>query len=276
METILAKKVFSINTTKVYISIIKRLTKLGFKYSDKKKESVDYIKTFFSNNKLEKASTRLDLLNLVIVLRMIQELPTDKLKEYRVELSKERLSNQIPKMNSIKESLMSKQDFETEVMKSYEEGNYKKFIINFLMLNYGTRNMDSDVMIVKDSKEMTDNKQNYLILKPKKVTWVRNTYKTSKTFGTQEHLIFDPEFISAVKKHGVGRIFKEGQLANGMKKYFINGMNEAKVFKMLINDAYDKKDTDRINQLSKSRGTSISTIKCFYDVNSECDVIRAL
>ena len=276
MEAILDKKEFSPNTKKVYLSIIKRLTKLGFKFPSKKSEGVEYIKEFFAEHEMTKASTRLDQLNLVIVLRIIQELPIEKLKEFRTELAKERLQNQIPKMNSIKETLMSKPDFEAELLKAYENGDYKKFIVNYLMLNFGTRTMDINVLIVKDAKEATDPKQNYLILKPKKVTWVRNTYKTSKTFGTQTHVVTDIEFVTAVKKHGIGRLFPEGQLSNGMKKLLINGMLESKIFKMLIDAAFDKKDTAEINRLSKSRGTSIATIRSFYDVNAEDEVIRQL
>jgi hypothetical protein len=276
METILEKKMFSPNTKKVYLSIIKRLTKLNFKFPSKKSEGVEYLKQFFAEHEMTKASTRLDQLNLVIVLRIIQELPNEKLKEYRTELAKERLQNQIPKMNLVKDTLMSKPDFEAELLKTYEAGDYKKFIVNYLMLNFGTRNLDLNVIIVKDAKEATDPKQNYLILKPKKVTWIRNIFKTSKTFGTQTHDITDVEFVTAVKKHGIGRIFAEGQLSNGMKKLLINGMLESRIFKMLIDAAFDKKDTAEINRLSKSRGTSIATIKSFYNVNAENDVIRQL
>jgi hypothetical protein len=276
MEAILKLKAFSPKTEKVYLSIIKRLTKLGFKYPNKKAEKVDYVKAFFAEHEMAKASTRLDLLNLVIVLRLIQELPTDSLKEYRGELSKERLTNQVGKMQSVKDTLMSKADFEAALLKAYEAGEYKRFIVGYMMLHLGVRNMDTDVEIVKSKKEMTDPKQNYILLGKDKATIYRNTYKTSKTFGSQEHIITDPEFVSSVKKHGVGRIFAEGQLSNGMKKLLIGGMNEAKVFKMIIDDAFDKKDTKRINELSKSRGTSIATIRSFYDVNAEDEVIRQL
>ena len=276
MESILANKEFSEKTVKVYLSIIRRLTKLGFKYPNKKNEKVDYIKQFFSENKIEKASSRLDLLNLVIVLRTIQELPTDKLKQYRTELSKERLNNQVSKMSDLKDKLLSLPEFQKELMKSYEEGEWKKFIVNYLMMTYGVRNMDTDVEIVKSKKDATDSNQNYLILSKDKVTWIRNKYKTVKTFGQQTHDITDPEFVRAVKKHGVGRLFTEGQISNSIRKLLIDKMNEARIFKMLIDDAYDKKDTVRINELSKSRGTSISTIKSFYNVNAEDEIIKEI
>ena len=276
MEVILAKKDFSEKTHKVYASIIRRLIKLKFKYPSKKNEKVDYIKEFFMEHKLEKASTRLDLLNLVIVLRTIQELPTEKLKAYRSELGKERLTNQVGKMADLKDTLMQLPNFTTKLMKAYEDGEWAKFIVNYLMMSYGTRNMDADVEIVKSKKAMTDPDKNYLLITKNKVVWFRNKYKTVKTFGKQEHEITDPEFINAVKKQGVGRLFAEGQLSNGMRKLLIDGMNEARIFKMMIDAAYDKKDTAEINRLSKSRGTSISTIKSFYNVNAEDEIIKEL
>jgi hypothetical protein len=276
MESILLKKSFSDKTLKVYLSIIKRLEKLKFKFPKSKNEKVEYLKEFFLENKIEKASSRLDLLNLVIVLRTIQELPTEKLKQYRTELSKERLNNQVSKMSDLKDKLMSLPEFQKELMKSYENGEWAKFIVNYLMMTYGTRNLDVDVNIVKSKKDATDDNQNFLILSKDKVIWVRNKYKTFKTFGQQTHEITDPEFVRAVKKQGVGKLFTEGQLSNSIRKLLIDKMNEARIFKMVIDDAYDKKDTVRINELSKSRGTSISTIKSFYNVNAEDEVIKEI
>jgi len=276
MDSILAKKDFSPKTKVVYSSIIRRLQKLKFKMPIKKSEKLEYIKEFFLEHKLDKASTRLDLLNLVIVLRTIEELPTDKLKDYRRELANERVSKNVVKMQDLKDDLMPIGEYRAGLMKAFEAGEFKKFIVGYLMLTYGVRNMDTDVEIVKDKKDMTDDKQNYLILKPSKVTWVRNHYKTVKTFGVQTHVITDAEFIKAVKKHGVGRIFDEGQMNNQMKKLLINKMNEARVFKMVIDELYDNKDTEGINRMSKSRGTSINTIKSFYNVNAEENIIRDL
>jgi len=276
MDSILDKKDFSPKTLKVYVSIVKRLQKLNFKFPLKKNEKVDYIKEFFDENKLEKASTKLDLLNLVIVLRTIESMPTDKLKAFRGELGKERLTNQVGKMADLKDKLMTVPEYREQLLKAFEAGEYKKFIVGYLMLTYGVRNMDVDCLIVKSKKEATDDKQNYLILSKSKVTWIRNHYKTVRTFGKQEHQITDAEFIKAVKKVGPGRLFDEGKMANQLKKILIGGMNESKVFKAAIDEAYDDKDTERINELSKSRGTSIATIKSFYNVNMEHEIIKQL
>ena len=276
MEETLELKEFSPKTKKVYLSIIKRLQKLKFKMPMTKNERLAYIKEFFAEHELTKASTRLDLLNLIIVLRTIKELPTIKLKEYRSDLSKERLVNQVGKMNSLKEDLMTLPEFNSQLMKAFEDGHFAKFIVGYMMSQYGVRNADCNVIIVKSKKDATDPDKNYLILSKGKVTWIRNNYKTRKTFGVQTHEITDNEFVKAVKKQGVGPLFAEGQLSNAIRKLLIGGMTESKVFKMLIDDAYDKKDTVRINELSKSRGTSIATIRGFYNINAEHEIITEL
>jgi len=276
MDGILKKKTFSPNTERVYVSIIKRLGKLDFKFPDKKNEKLDYIKEFFEKNGLDKASTRLDMINVIIVLRTIEELPIDKLKEYRGHLFQERISKNVEKLNTLKETLMTATEYREELMKAYEGGEWKKFIVGYLMLTYGVRNKDVDVEIVKDKKAMTDPKQNYIVIRGKKATWVRNDYKTFKKYGVKTEEITDPEFIKAVKSQGVGRLFPEGKLNYLLPKLLINKMLESKVFKMIIDEAYVAKNTEEINRLSKSRGTSIDTIKGFYDLNATDDVIKEI
>lgn len=276
MEAILKKKTFSANTERVYASIVKRLGKLDFKFPDKKIEKLDYLKEFFEKNKLEKASTRLDILNVIIVLRGIEELPVDKLKEYRGQLFQERLNNNVEKLKSLKETLMSATEYREELLKAFEAGEWKKFIVGYLMMTYGVRNKDVDVEIVKDKKDMTDPKQNYIFVRGKKATWVRNDYKTVKKYGVKTEVITDDEFLKAVKAHGVGRLFQVGKLNYNLPKLLINKMLESKVFKMVIDEAYVAKNTEEINRLSKSRGTSIATIKGFYDLNATDDVIKEL
>jgi len=56
----------------------------------------------------------------------------------------------------------------------------------------------------------------------------------------------------------------------------IEKMSEADVFKMLVDEAYDREDTERINELSESRGTNIQTIRNFYNVNKGNEIIREL
>ena len=53
------------------------------------------------------------------------------------------------------------------------------------MMHYGVRNKDLNLSIVKTKKEMTDG-NNYLLLKKDKVVYIRDDYKTHKTYAQPE------------------------------------------------------------------------------------------
>ena len=269
---ILAKKQLSPKTAAVYQSVIRRLQKLGCKIPLKQPERVKTLTAFFTTHEF-KPGTRLDMLNVIIVLRTIQDLPVTQLKVLRTELQKERVEANVDKMKAVGESLPTLDQFKADLQKAFDAGEYKRYIVNYLFMTWGVRNMDVDVTIAKTAEGET---KNFLILKGKKVTYVRNLYKTVKKHGAKTVVITDPQFITAVKKMGEGPLFATGQLANGLRKLYLAKMNEAKIFKMLIDEAFDRKDTAEINRLGESRGTSIATIKKFYDVNAEEAVIREI
>lgn len=257
---------------KVYISILSRLIKDGFKFPVKKVEKQAYVKEFLT--KYDKPATQLDLLNVVIILRTELKLPTDKLKELRSVIRADRQTKNIKTMNDLGDKLPTLPEFETKMGEAFDKGEYRKYIVNYMMKEYGVRNMDADVFVIKKKGDVEEGK-NYLVIQPKKVLYIRDSYKTHKKYGRQEHTITDDRFIKAVKKVGQGRLLV-GSLQNALRKLQIDKLKESDVFKMIIDDAYDKKDTERINELSKTRGSSIPTIKGNYNVNAEAEIIREL
>lgn len=257
---------------KVYISILSRLIKDGFKFPVKKVEKQAYVKEFLT--KYDKPATQLDLLNVVIILRTELKLPTDKLKELRSVIRADRQTKNIKTMNDLGDKLPTLPEFETKMGEAFDKEEYRKYIVNYMMKEYGVRNMDVDVFVVKKKGDVEEGK-NYLVIQPKKVLYIRDSYKTHKKYGRQEHTITDDRFIKAVKKVGQGRLLV-GSLQNALRKLQIDKLKESDIFKMIIDDAYDKKDTERINELSKTRGSSIPTIKGNYNVNAEAEIIREL
>ena len=257
---------------KVYLSILSRLFKEGFKFPMKKVEKEKYVKEFLM--KFEKPATRLDLLNVIIILRTEMELPTDKLKELRSEIRSDRQVKNIDTMNELGKTLPTLSEFEAKMDDAFNDGNYKKYVVNYVMKELGVRNMDVDVTIAKTKKEIEEGK-NYLVLQPKKVIYIRDSYKTHSKYGKQVHNITDDKFMTSVKKIGVGKMLV-GSLQNALRKLQIDKLKESDIFKMLIDDAYENKNTERINELSKTRGSSIPTIKANYNVNAEKEIIREL
>lgn len=259
---------------KVYLSLLNRMGKHKFKFPLKNPEKQDYIQEFLEQ--FPKYSTKLDMLNLIIVLRNAKDLKTDKLKELRKTFQKNRINNNVETMNQKAKELLTLEQFKQKMNEAYDKEQYEKYIINYLWSNYGTRSKDVDVEIVKSKKAMTNPEQNYLHLGKSGVTWFRNNYKTSKTYGKKQHLIKEEKFVNAVKELGLGNVLSGGQIGNALRKLMISNQNESDIFKMLVDEAYDREDTERINELSESRGTNITTVRNFYNVNKGNEIIREI
>jgi hypothetical protein len=270
IEKIIQDKEISDSSKKVYLSLLKRLQKVKFKIPTRANEKIAYVKEHISS--FPNPNTRLDMLNLIIVIRNVLELSVDKLKEYRSELKQQQKAHQVSKMNDAGDKLMSYEDFKKALGEAYLNNEWKKYIVNYLMMHYGVRNKDLNLSIVKTKKEMKEG-ENYLLLKKDKVVYIRDDYKTHKTYGKKSHEIVDKLFNEAVKKAGVGKLIPEAQTSNGLRKLYINKMGEAKVFKMMIDHYYDKDDATSIKRLAADRGTSLSVVQGFYNVNAEDDPI---
>ena len=270
LKELINEKEISDSSKKVYLSLLKRMEKAKFKPPMRANEKLTYVKEHVSS--FENPNTRLDMLNLIIVLRNIKELSVDKLKEYRSELKQQQKAHQVSKMADAGEKLMSYVEFTKSLSEAYLKDEWKKYIVNYLMMRYGVRNKDLNLSIVKTKKEMNDN-NNYLLLKKDKVVYIRDDYKTHKTYGKKTHEIHDNLFHEAVKKAGVGKLITEVQTSNGLRKLYINKMGEAKVFKMMIDHYYDKDEPANIKRLATDRGTSLSVVQGFYNVNAEDDPI---
>ena len=266
IEKIINEKQISESSKKVYLSLLKRMTKAKFKIPTKANEKLTYVKQHVSS--FDNPNTRLDMLNLIIVIRNELELSIEKLKEYRTELKQQQKAHQVTKMVDAGDKLMTYEDFVKALQEAYNKQEWKKYIVNYLIMTYGVRNKDLNLEIVKTKKEMKEG-NNYLLLKKDKVVFIRDDYKTHKTYGKKTHEIHDKLFYEAVKKTGLGKLIAEQQISNGLRKLYINKMGEAKIFKMMIDKYYDDDDSASIKRLAADRGTSLSVVQGFYNVNAE-------
>jgi hypothetical protein len=258
-------KQISEGSKKVYLALLKRVVKTGFKIPIKKNEKIPELTEFLQT--FDNPNTRLEMLNLMIVLRTESNVPTDEMKKLRTVLNKEKKSAQPAKMKAVGETLMGYEDFKVKLDRAFEDKNYKQFIVNYLMSSYAVRNKDLDLTIIRDKKDIVAG-NNYLLIGTNNITYIRDDYKTHKTYGKQEHVITDPKFQSAVEIVGNSKLIPESQLVNGLRKLYIDKMGEGQIFKMMI-DYYTKtKNSAEIKRIAASRGTSLDTVKEHYDVNS--------
>ncbi|MGA1047470.1 MAG: hypothetical protein ACO3UU_05635 [Minisyncoccia bacterium] len=210
------QKEISESSKKVYISLLKRMTKLKFKIPMKDSQESKRVSAFIDT--FDNPNSKLDFLNLIIVLRNIKELPVDKLKELRIKFKQVQKTHQVDKLKDVGDKLISYEMFKEKLDKAFEEEQYKKYIVNYLMMNYGVRNKDLNLTIIKAKKDI-EPKNNYLLIKKDGIKYIRDDYKTHSKYGTQTHDITDDKFIFAVKKVGFGKLLDANQISNALKLF---------------------------------------------------------
>ena len=135
------------------------------------------------------------------------------------------------------------------------------FIRNYLCFTFGTRNEDLNI-----SFQETDG--NYLIYEYGVCVYVRNIYKTVRTYGQKRHYIRDPKFIHA---YSLCTPFNTTNIGNFLKLKLL--MSEADIFKMRIKEFEENGDTEGIQILAESRGTNINTVLSHYNLNTKKYII---
>ena len=262
-----------------YSKLLDRLIKANFNFTFVKmdEENPDGISKFLDDN-FKTPTQKLDILKIIMVLRIQLNKPADKLRILRTKYNIVRTTTQQTNTDK-KDNLMKYEEFIKKIDELYKNKKYLQYILNYLILNYGVRNMD--LLIVLDDKPKEDTK-NYLSIIKNKVYYIRNNYKNIKSYGTQQHIIDDKNFKKALKE--LKREIKKGytifnkpldeikQINNTLKRYLI--LSEGDAFKMLINHYYQLKDTVKINELSQTRGTDLNTVSNYYNLNYEPPIIR--
>ena len=215
------------------------------------------------------------LLNIGLVVRKLYGLSVKKLEEFREKL-KLKINESIKKKNiELKETLPSYDDLIQYTEMLWENSEWTDYIINYLLIHYQVRNEDLDFQIIKRKKDANDPTKNYMWLQSGKVTYIRNRYKTDKTYGKKVNVITNKQFITAIRrvlgcqaselKCGVF-IPNRSAIAYYLAKATYKQLGESKYAKIVIN--HFRKNLDKLKEISENRGTDIKTILSYYDVEN--------
>jgi hypothetical protein len=226
------------------------------------------------NNITDNAFNRQNYLTIPIKLKKLANKPVMELEIYREQNKSAVLIHKQDKKETANLLGLTLKDFENYVERLYTVEQYEEYVINYLMLHYGVRTQDLDVVILdsKLKKQMRDD-DNYLVLYKTKIEYIRNKYKTFKVYGQKKITITDKKFVNAVKqlkrenfeplliKDGK-RLNQETELNKIVQRMSFAKYGEGRLFKLLV-DAY-KYDDEKIKKLSDSRGTSVQEILNSY------------
>jgi len=239
--------------------------------------SVSQKKGLEAIKQVENANSQQALINVGILIRKMCNLSVNELEAER-ESNKERIDKLI-KENNKNLDLPNLKQLEEFTESLYKQENWTDYIINYLLLKYYVRNKDLNFTIVARKKDMVSNDKNYMWLdiRGKKAVWVRNSYKTSVTYGTKKHTITDTQFLTALKNifscqkrdESCGVIIgntDEDKLGYWVSKATYNNLGEGNYFKVAVNA--NKNNLQKLKEISSSRCTNLDTIINNYDINN--------
>ena len=276
----------STNTLEKYKSQYNYLTKTNNYTGDwvtetSEKELIELIKSLNI-----KSSGRLGYLNVLMLIKQLKNQSVNAILKYRDTLFKENdVDTAVKIKEKINQNLPTYNEIEYFVNNLYSEGDWIRFLYNYLIFTYALRNKDVNLEIIsvdKFKKLSTENKinKNYLVVKKTECELVVDNYKTRNAYGTKHIKIRSRKVLKACQLLGEGLILKkannepvgDSELSYYLKLYMNQDfhLTEADYFKInLLHIQTQPNCINRLNELCNSRGSkSIGCIDKYYNL---CD-----
>jgi archaellin len=261
------------NTIKTYVSNYNRLRK----HFDKDIVDVPNMELIDHIASLESSNTKNGFVTIAIQIKRLAGKSIIDLNDYRDTL-RTNLTMEIKKKNEVLQNILPNySDIVAYTEGLFDIGQHPDYIINFLLINYNVRNLDLDFQITTKIGDATNEEINYMVLMPNKCMYIRNRYKTSKSYGSKTHKITDERFNFAVRK--VYQSIKKSDTDEYINPIIPNPATvgyrvQSATFKALGEGAYAKicihhfrDDLDTLKRICDNRGTNISTLITDYDIH---------
>ncbi len=266
IEKIKSEKKVSEGTIKTYKNIG---TNLPFNLLSTQPTIIKKLKDLYDN-----PNTLQLYLNMIILVRRYNDEETDKLIKFRNSLREEIIESRKKGLDDLDDKLPNS-DY---ILNELNNLNGIRFILNYLMIKHGLRNKDINLKFVKSLPE--NKTENYLMIKGKNIILNINDYKTEEKYGTKEIKISDDKFINEFKKLKLNDGDYLLPMKNGNKitntstfndkiiNLTIDRLGQNKLVKIIIKDLLNNKSFDKLEQMSKDRGTSLDVLLKSYNLHN--------
>jgi hypothetical protein len=231
-----------------------------------------------------KSAGRLGYLNVLMLIKQLKNQPVNSILKYRDTLFKE---NDVDTAVKIKEkqnqNLPTYNEIDYFINNLYKEGDWIRFLYNWLIFTYGLRNKDVNLEIISadnfnklSAENRTD--KNFLVVKKTECELVVDNYKTRNAYGTKHIKIRSRKVLKACKLLGEGLILKKAngepvgdtELSYYLKLYMNQDFHLTETDYFKINLLYIQTQPNcinRLNELCNSRGSkSIGCIDKYYNL----------
>ena len=213
------------------------------------------------------------ILNVAIVIRQLYALPVDKLILYRKSLKGDILEANVDRAKDLKDTLPTYKTITDYTDKLFDDGKYVKYVINYLLISLGVRNMDLNLIITRDNS-LVDSSDNWLVIRKTSIRYLRYNFKTADAYECRENEIKNDKLRQSLEailgdddqtyllQTADGERLKTVNLNKYISRATYKDLGQAKYFKIMLN----RNKTD-IERLSVNRGTNFKTMIEHYDIN---------
>ena len=221
------------------------------------------------------ATSKASMNTVCIVIFKHHKLAVDKLIKFRDELAEKSFDESKTKDTELLDKGITLKKLTAFMNEAYANQEWKKFVINYLLLTFQTRNEDLDLQIVNHKR--TDDEHNWIILNKASCTYIRNHYKTVETYGPKIVDIRNKKFVEALH-HILGDKSSEYLLKTGDSHIIHTELNRA-----VANQTYEKIGSTKyfkilstskknIEKMSANRGTNPDTIVHSYKLDKKVNL----
>lgn len=262
------------NSKKSYFSAHKKLLKI-LDCENLEKQTNEELINVVQNTKQATHSKNVQINILLLIKREVYGQSIIEFEKQREVNNKTILEENKTKSKDSKLYLPKYQELIDHLDVVYEASDWRAFIVNYILLNYHTRDMDISLNIITNKKDINDD-INYIMLTKKKASYVRNQYKTVKTHGPKTSVITDVRFTEACHKflketNSKGNLFPSNSTNYWISRCTCGGLPEGNIYKICVN--HFKTDLSKLKYMCESRGSSLNTLCDFYDI--DCDLTEA-
>jgi len=267
-------------TAKTYENSYKRL-RVVLELKDKRKpvKKLDLNNIIEKLNTVENPNTKYSM--FVVIKKLFNsESNRNDIDELDKKIRDEKRDHQIAKNGELKKELPSYKELNDAIKK---ETGQIKYIINFLFLKVNTRNMDIayiDIHKSVENEDDLDKDRNHIYIKDGKAIFIRNKYKTFKSYGQKKNIIGVKKFVDIIKsllgdKDKValfatkkGTPIAVGAIGSYFKRFMMLGVKEGEIMKIVLKHIDEEGSYDQLRRVASNRGTSIGTLLKEYDITN--------
>jgi len=224
------------------------------------------------------ANSKNVMLSVILLIRRHNEQTVDLLIKYKeTKMSKQMDKEKEAKNEELVKTLPSYDTYMMYVNDLYRQKDWRSYIVNYLLITYGVRNLDLNVIITRDkfvASKRRESEVNYLYVTKRYVKFIRNHYKTHSSYGRKEDTITATKFMYAVNEYLDDNFEKplldveEQSVGATIRNMTYNMIGEGGIYKILVEYHKSRGDVNKLKALSISRGHQLDTQMGYYDISN--------